>query len=407
MGKVTALVKKIPLLRILARELIFFYKRIKYNRVSKNTPVCDKTVLFCAFGGKSVSCSPKAIYQFMKTSEEYADYSFIWILENPDNFHFLKDNRTSLVKANTLDAWKAYASTSYWFCNFNIPDYIYPKKEQTYAQCWHGTPLKRLGYDINKTDNAMNGKFETRRRYRLDANKFNYLLSPSPFCTEIFASAWNLTKRGMANKILEVGYPRNDSLFDVDIEQVSKIKRHILGETQKKIILYAPTWRDNQYNLQTGYTYHNEVDWDYLRNQLEDQYIVLFRAHYLISKDFDFNKYEGFIYDVSDYPDVNDLYLISDMLITDYSSVFFDYANLKKPMCFYMYDLDNYMCNIRGFYVGLEELPGPIVKTENELVQKIKEMYIPENYDTFVKKYNCLDDGKASKRFTEKVIAGK
>ena len=136
-------------------------------------------------------------------------------------------------------------------------------------------------------------------------------------------------------------------------------------------MLYAPTFRDNQHDG-SGYTYDTHLDFDRLREEFGDEYVILFRAHYFVANQFDFSRYEGFVYDVSALDDITPLYLISDLLITDYSSVFFDYANLKRPVLFYMYDLEQYANDIRGFYFSLDELPGPILKTEDELVDAIR-----------------------------------
>ena len=119
-------------------------------------------------------------------------------------------------------------------------------------------------------------------------------------------------------------------------------------------------------------------------------------------------KYKGFVYDVSNYENIGDLYIISDMLMTDYSSVFFDYAILKRPIIFYMYDLEAYRDDIRGFYIDLEELPGDIVQTEDEVASSIlkasKGDFYDERYKRFNDKFNYLDDGNVSKRIIEKVI---
>lgn len=106
------------------------------------------------------------------------------------------------------------------------------------------------------------------------------------------------------------------------------------------------------------------MDFDALRQELGDEYVILFRVHYLVASKFSFDDYEGFIYNVSNYDDINHLYLIADLLITDYSSVFFDYGILKKPMLFYMYDLEDYKDSIRGFYFGIDKLPGKIITKE-------------------------------------------
>ena len=196
------------------------------------------------------------------------------------------------------------------------------------------------------------------------------------------------------------------------------IKRKILGYyypeyeekvKKKKIILYAPTYRANQHETGLGYTYKEEVDFDKLRANIGDEYIILFRPHYFVANAFDFEKYAGFVYNVSDVDDVNDLYIISDILITDYSSVFFDYANLKRPIIFYMYDLEHYRDESNGFYFDVEkELPGRIIRTDDSLIEEIlritKEFKYDEKYKKFNETFNYLDDGKASKRVVEKII---
>ena len=174
------------------------------------------------------------------------------------------------------------------------------------------------------------------------------------------------------------------------------------------IILYAPTWRDNQHEAGVGYTYKTEVDFDKLQKELGQDYIILFRAHYFVSNQFNFERYKGFIYNVSDLDDINELYVIADLLITDYSSVFFDYANLKRPIVYYMYDFEAYKNEMRGFYIDLKELPGNIVRTEEELIKDIKEVTNNFKYDKkykkFNEKYNYLDDGNASKRVIERIV---
>ena len=117
----------------------------------------------------------------------------------------------------------------------------------------------------------------------------------------------------------------------------------------------------------------------------------------------------GFVYDVSKVDDINELYVISDMLITDYSSVFFDYANLKRPIIFYMYDLEHYRDKSNGFYIDVEtELPGRIIKTDDDLIKEIirvtKDFKYDEQYKRFNQTYNYLDDGNASQRVVEEVI---
>lgn len=367
----------------------------------------DKLVYFQTFSGRGYSDSPKAMYEYMRKAPEYKDYKFVWSFREPEKYReLLEDGRTELVKFRTRADNIALRKAKYWIANYRMLDYQHPRKGQIYVQCWHGTPLKRLGYDIDASDNAMNSISEIREKYRTDAKKFSYLLSPSPFASEKFATAWDLNSTHQTHKIIEEGYPRNDRLINAGDEERTSIRKK-LGVDDKKVILYAPTWRDNQHISGEGYSYKTEVDFDRLKEALGDRYVILFRAHYLVANSFDFDRYDGFVRDVSSYDDINDLYLASDLLITDYSSVFFDYSNLERPVIFYMYDLDQYEHEMRGFYLSLDELPGPIVKDEDKLIEEIeksKNWTADEKYLEFNRRFNPHEDGKASARVLARII---
>lgn len=408
--------KKCPPLRQVIRNGLFAYRRHHYNSNTKGIQTDKKKVIFCTFSGRGYSDSPRAIYEYMLRSEKYQDYSFVWIFQKPERFRFLEENpRTTLVQWATVPYEKAMASAGYWIFNYRVSDHIWPKEDQVYVECWHGTPLKRLGWDLTAGGNVMNSIAEIRQKYDLDSAKFKYLLSPSPYCTEKFTSAWNLAAQGKADTILEQGYPRNDALTNATEADIERVKRtlHITPEEigGKKVILYAPTWRDNQHDSATGYSYTLGVDFDRLRQALGEEYIILFRAHYLVASQFDFAAYEGFVWDVSSYPDINDLYLAADLLITDYSSVFFDYAILRRPVLFYMYDLAAYRDDIRGFYISLDELPGPVVETEDELIEAIPAQLSTRawdaRYDAFLRRFAPFDDGEASRRVVEIILGEK
>ena len=405
--KVFDLAKKNKAFRVIGRHGRDAVYRAKMTADLPFGKIDDHLVYFQTFSGRGYSDSPKAMYEYMLSAPEYRDYRFVWSFKEPEKYGFLlKNDRTELVKFRSRADNRALRRARYWIVNYRMLDYQYPRKGQIYLQCWHGTPLKRLGYDIGEGDNVMNSASEVREKYRTDARKFAYLLSPSPFATERFASAWNLKEAGMEDKIIEEGYPRNDRLINATDEERSKI-REALGVADKKVILYAPTWRDNQHTSGVGYTYKTEVDFDRLRDALGDDYVILFRAHYLVANSFDFDSYRDFVIDVSSYPDINDLYIASDMLVTDYSSVFFDYTNLKKPVIFYMYDLEEYAGEIRGFYLSLDELPGPIVKDEDALAAEIKaaDAWKPDaEYEAFCGRFNPLDDGHASERVLKRII---
>lgn len=402
--------EKSVIVRNILRKTLNLLKKISYKITTLGVKIDNKIIIFCSFNGKSYSCSPKAIYEYMIKDEKFKEFKYIWAFKDINQHEELSKNKnTYLVNMDSKQYKKYLATAKYWIFNYKIPDYLYPKKEQVFIQCWHGTPLKRLGCDLIHFDNILNTMKGMKKRYKIEASKFSYFLSPSKFASEKFISAWNLKEIGKENIIVEKGYPRNDFLFNYTDADVSKIKEKLGIENEKrKIILYAPTYRSNQHETGVGYTYKEEIDFEHLREKFGNEYIVLFRPHYFIANVFDFEKYKGFVYDVSKIDDINELYIITDLLITDYSSVFFDYANLKRPMIFYMYDLEHYRDKSNGFYIDLAELPGKITETQEELEEEIeriaKDFKYDEKYKKFNEKYNYLDDGNASKRVVEEVI---
>lgn len=380
-----------------------------------NLPIDDKAVIFESFMARRYADSPRAIYEYMLNSPEYKDYKFYWPFRATimDNYMWLNDNdRTKVVQYGTEAYYKLFATAKYWVVNSRIVDAIDVRPEQVYLQCWHGTPLKRLGFDIEvKGDNAIHTKKELCKHYAVDAKKYTNMVSPSAFCTEKFISAFALDKIGRQDIIIEEGYPRNDFLVNYTEDDVARVRKELGVPEDKKLILYAPTWRDNQHVAGTGYVFDNPLDFDRLKEEIGDEYVILFRPHYFVANAFDFSKYEGWVYNVAAYPDINDLYIVSDVLITDYSSVFFDYSILKRPMLFYMYDLKYYQDTVRGFYISLDELPGPIVEEQDELFTKIKTIDdwtksqdYKDKYQAFSSKFTYLDDGHASDRVARRVF---
>ncbi len=394
-------------LRVFVRKVHVKLKESRYRRLSRGTELDDKMVIFETFMGRQYGCNPKAIYEYMISDPRFADFRFIWVLNDPSKAEEIPQNdRVTVVTLRSDDYYRYYATAKYVVTNSNLDYGISKKRGQVFLQTWHGTPLKKLRCDIEiETGNALNSLAEINQKNDLDVVRYDYFISPSAFASEKFTSAFNLVKLGKEDIIIETGYPRNDLLFHFDENYAESVKEKLCLPKDKKVILYAPTFRDNQHDG-AGYTYDTHIDFEELKQELSDEYVILFRAHYFVASQFDFSRFEGFIFDVSGLDDITPLYTITDLLITDYSSVFFDYANLKRPMIFYMYDLEEYADAIRGFYIDIAELPGPIVKTEEELIEAIKSnnLTYDEKYREFNKKYNSLDDGNASRRVVEKLI---
>lgn len=392
----------------LLRKAMFVWGRVQYLNYYYSNKVDDKMIMFEAYMGRYFVCSPKAIYNAMQNDERCSDFKYVWAFKNPDDFKYLEENKnTVVVKYGSRQYYRYHAAAKFWVTNSRLKEIIKKKDDQVYIQCWHGTPLKKLGYDISvKGGNAMNSINDIRKKYKTDSKRYTYMISPSAFCTEKFASAFDLEDKSI---LKETGYPRNDFLYNYTQQDVAEIKDRLGIKGDRKIILYAPTWRDDQHKAGMGYVYKAQMDFDKMQREFGDEYIILFRTHYFVANYIDLSKYEGFVYNVSTYDDINDLYIISDLLITDYSSVFFDYSNLKRPIYFYMYDFDEYKNNLRDFYIDLSELPGPITKTQDELMDELKNISTYESryreiYDKFNARFTYHEDGHSSVRVIEQCI---
>ena len=332
----------------------------------------------------------------------------MWAVERPERFSELAQSpRTTLVPFGSAAFERAMAGAKYWIFNITLPEHITPRQDQVYLQCWHGTPLKRLGFDIEETDNAMNSIAEIHRKYRLEGEKVDYFLSPSPFASACFRSAWQLERWGKGDAILEVGYPRNDALVNPPPDAGEAVRRRLGIPQGKRVLLYAPTFRDDQHISGSGYAYTPAVDFTALRQALGKEYVILFRAHYLVASHFDFAAYEGFVMDVSGVEQINDLYLAADLMLTDYSSTMFDFAVLRRPILFYMYDLEQYRDHLRGFYFDLNQLPGSILTRSEQLIPAIRDsegFVWDQRWEAFRNRFAPLEDGNAALRVIQTVI---
>lgn len=390
----------------LYNNLLEVYLYFKYKYIRIKNPLEPKMVFFESFLGKQVACSPKALYEYMLSEPRFKDYTFVWALrpakkKNPPEL--LLNDRTILVTYKSGKYYQYLAKSKYWITNWRLPVFITKKRNQVFIQTWHGTPLKKIGLDSTLESNPLASQKKSHRMYLHDSKNYDYLVSPSPFCTRVFTSAFGLDKLHKENILIETGYPRNDQLLTSVESDIINIKTSLNLPLDKKIILYAPTWRDNQHVPGVGNTFDIAEHFYRFMREISDDYIIIVRLHYLIASKVDLSEFEGKVYNFSSLDDINQLYLISDILITDYSSVFFDYANLYKPILFYMYDLEAYQTEIRDFYIDLSELPGPIIRTQDDLLQamshldEISQEY-QERYQLFCDKYNRLDDGFASQR---------
>lgn len=392
LGKICSLT---PRMKRGSLKVYYAWKSREYQKkYAKVHDIQPHTVIFESFMGKKYACSPKAFYETMMEEEKYASWEKVWAFREPEKYRFLEENpQTKVVKYRSREYYQAYGSGKYWITNSRLPRELSPKKGQEYIQCWHGTPLKKLGYDLEQYAEKEGSLQEVRENYIQETKRVTHMPSPSPFYSEKMCSAFHLREMGKEEVLLEMGYPRNDALYREMGKERGIYKEKLGIPRDKKVILYAPTWRENQHIPGEGYSYSLQVDFQRWKQELGEEYVILFRAHYFISNQYDFEPYGDFIKNVSDIDDVNELYLAADILITDYSSVFFDFANLERPILFYMYDYESYKHELRDFYLDIHILPGPVVKTQEELLKNIKNIHhvvnkYEEKYIEFNKIFN-------------------
>lgn len=364
-------------------------------------PVQKNTIIFESFLGKQYSDNPKAIYKYIRA--HYPDYMLYWSVDkkHQDKFQYEEINYLTRFSFRWM---YAMATAKYWIVNSRLPLWIPKPKHTIYIQTWHGTPLKKLGVDIDEVHMPGTSTSSYRSNFLMEASKWDYLISPNAYSTAIFKKAFGFNKT-----IIESGYPRND-ILTTGRQKADSIKKELGIAAHKKVILYAPTWRDNEYYGTGTYKFDVKLNLDQMQERFGEEYVIILRMHYLVAENLNIDAYQGFVYDYSTYHDIADLYLISDLLITDYSSVFFDYAILRRPIIFYVYDIDVYRDHLRGFYFDFEKsAPGPLTKTTDEVIDEIEQIeregFTPSTvYEAFYKRFCYLEDGNASERVVDRIF---
>ena len=406
-----SILKKIPILNRFFKKTYIKKLGGDYEKLSQNAVTDQKLIVFESYQGRNFSCSPKAIYEYMVNSPEFADYKFVWVFRDTGAHGRFPDN-TSLVKYDSEESFEAYANAGMWIVNSRLRPFIVPREDQKYIQCWHGTPLKKIGCDVN-AGNATSTLEEIKAEYTRDGQMISALISPCDYTTEKLATCFALSDG--TKRIIQQGYPRNDALFGFSEEKVKDIRKKLDIPEDKKVILYCPTFRDSSYDS-SGYKLQGIFDIKSFMEKYSKFAVLLVRAHYFIEHD-DLSEFYGNVKDVSNYDDINDLYIISDMLITDYSSVFFDYANLNRPMVFYHSDAKEYEKDMRGFYMGTAMLPGFIVTEQAALEKTVGNILVDMKqggdgllrYKTalpaFNKRFNPMEDGKSAERTVRAILS--
>lgn len=382
--------------------------RAMYQFIFTKLPVKDNVIIYESFLGRNYSDSPKYIYEYMRDHFP-GQYKHVWSVAKGATVDIPADKNTIKVKRFGFRYMYYLAISHYQVMNMRQQKSFIKRPGTIFLETWHGTPLKHLMFDLENVALASSNPLYKEIFYK-QTLQWNYLVTANQFSVDVFKRAFLVPEE----KMIKSGYPRNDVLNAPDKQQrQAQIKAKLNIPADKKVILYAPTWRDDEYYGVGQYKFSLKLDIPRLREELGDEYVLVLRTHYFVVDHLDTTGFGDFVYNESSYDDIAELYLISDILITDYSSVFFDYAVLKRPILYFVYDYEKYANVLRGFYLDMDkDLPGPLLKTNDEVLHAIENIDqvtadYQARYRQFNDRFNAWEDGHATERVVKTAFFSK
>ncbi|WP_091730637.1 CDP-glycerol glycerophosphotransferase family protein [Nocardioides scoriae] len=345
-------------------------------------------IVWSSFDGR-YSDSPRALYEALRSRRDDLEHTWLAKAEHRSTF---PDHATT-VDAAGAEAVAALEAADLVVANTHVRLPWTKRAGATYVQTWHGTPLKTVHRDVLWAPDGLLDELDE------DVAKWDLLLSPNPHSTRYLSQAFRWT-----GALLESGYPRNDVLSPpAHDERRAEVRARLGIEDDRTVVLYAPTWRDEE-----GYDPSRPVpvrlDVEAFGAALGEDHTLLVRAHNMVTGRWEVTGAD-WLQDVSIEPsDVADLYTAADVLITDYSSVMFDFAVTGRPILFLVADLEQYASVTRGFYLDLwPQAPGPQLRDTDEVVAALRDLpavekEFSERYAAFAATYTSLEDGHATER---------
>ncbi|MFD4627622.1 CDP-glycerol glycerophosphotransferase family protein [Streptomyces sp. NPDC058475] len=390
--------------RALRKELTSGDTKLRlYHEAFSRLPVRKGLVVFESHLGRQYSDSPKAIYEEMR--RQGLEFEAVWAYAgSPEGF----PADATLVRRWSLPYLRALAQAEFWVDNQSYPLKLTKRPETTYIQTWHGSALKRMGFD--EPEWKLKSREQQAEQQRT-LDRFDRFLIRSEHDVRTLARAFRLQER----TLLRVGYPRNDALVHAREreEDTGRRERGALAAElgipeDRQVLLYAPTFRQRGAGGQRRF----ELPFDVNRfaDTFGDRYTLLVRSHYLNHVVLP-PSVRGRVIDVTAHHDMTPLLALADGLITDYSSVMFDYALLDRPMFFFAYDYEEYVHEGRGTYFDLlERAPGPVVRTEDELhavLGSLEEQVAKysASREQFTAEFGEYDKGTAARSIVEQFFA--
>lgn len=371
-----------------------FRQASTYTEYYNNLNVVDNIVLYESFHGQGLTCNPYGIFLEFFNDKSFERFLHVWVVNDletvPTRF---KSYKNIVFVRRDSDLYLRYLTTAKILINNStFPPYYIRKESQIYLNTWHGTPLKTLGKD-------MEGRFFEHKNFTRNILQSTALLSPNHHTSKIFIDKHDI-KGIYTGDLIESGYPRIDLTLGT---LLTGNDVHSLKENNKKIIFYAPTWRGTHGDI--------SFDVDKLRDDISKltalpDCTVYFRGHSLMKEVIESEELPVNI--VPSEIDTNEFLSITDILITDYSSILFDFLPLNRPIALYQYDYDEYLRD-RGLYLAPDSMPGTLCKDIDSLCETVALFLMGKevDYSEFIDEFCHYDHGKSSSRLLSYLIDGK
>lgn len=374
----------------LRRRRLELERSVRFSR-AQGRPLRD-AVLFESFAGKMIGDNPLGVHD--ELVGRGTSLEILWTVSRP---RMSAPGGARAVLHGSPEWIEALATSRYLVNNTNFPPYFRKAPGQVYCQTWHGTPLKRLGHDM--PPGSISAAFLA--LYDREAAAWDFLVAANEFSAQTLGGAF-----GYRGPILTVGYPRNDRLVTAGPAERQAIRERLgVPDPDERLLLYGPTWRASRRTTLGQFAAVNYLD---ASTPLPAGWRLAFRGHSHTHGAHD-TSIAGDALDVTRYPDVTDLLIAADALLTDYSSLMFDFAVTGRPILFLTPDLAEYRGS-RGFYLDFEaDAPGPLLSTSEEVVAQLADMpgLVAEyraRYAAWNARFNAWDDGHAAKRVVDAVF---
>lgn len=379
------IIKKIKgRLRIYLDIILFYLFRV--------FPVRTNKIVFSNFIGRGYGDNPKYIAE--EIIKQNLNYELVWLVDKEEKNIETIPKEIRVIKYGTSKAIFELATAGIWIDNVRKSEYIKKRKKQYYIQTWHGgLGIKKIEGDVEES--LSKGYLKMAKK---DSKMTDLMISNSTYLSDLYKRAFWYT-----GEIYECGCPKNDILFKYSEDIVKKVYNYYNISKDKKIIVYAPTFRVD------GNTECYNIDFEMLLNTLKektsDEWVIIIRLHPNLVEKVDFIKYDENIINGTLYPDMVELAIASNALISDYSSCMFDSEMIGIPTFIYASDKEEYMDD-RGFYFQLEELPFSVAENNEQLMNNILNFDMKEykiKIEEFHKKVGLKESGKAAKLVVEKI----